>query len=484
MVNNLNNNYWIKFTPFLLVFLNVILKIIFISSNSIGGDEPFSMYHAQLDTSAIIKMLYSENNPPLHFFFLQNWIKLFGISAFSVRLPSLIFSAFTVLYLYKIGKEYFTFRIAILISLIFTFSNYHLAFAHEARVYSLFALLTAMSMYYFLKVCNEQKNFKSIIFFLIINALLIYAHYFGFFVIAIQSIAVLFIRDIRIKIFRNYVFYSVGLILLYIPNLNILIKRFSFSTSHKTWVSPPNGLVSLYDMLWHFCNKPVTTVFALLIIISALIKVLYKKDFKIIHLNIKVMVIWFLFPFLFMFIISYWVPMFLDRYLIFVSLGYYLVLAVCANYIVENGKYKFIIPGFLVASFLITFNPNVDNKRHVKETVAKIIELKTPKTKVLICPQHFIYNFAYYYNPKIFKGTDLQYPSLKMTNNLIKQNIYTITNINEVDLDGSERIVFLDAAANFSFPENNIFNTLEKLYTLKNKYEFPEIFTIYEFVKK
>jgi hypothetical protein len=71
-----------------------------------------------------------------------------------------------------------------------------------------------------------------------------------------------------------------------------------------------------------------------------------------------------------------------------------------------------------------------------------------------------------------------------ITENLEEQNIFSINNINEVDLNGCEKIVFLDAASQFSFPENNIMKTLESTYKLKGTYKFHEIFNVYEFVKE
>ena len=87
-------------------------------------------------------------------------------------------------------------------------------------------------------------------------------------------------------------------------------------------------MVSIYNMLWQFSNKPVTTILSLLIIVSALVKLFVKKDFKNTSLEVKFILLWFLFPFLLMFFISYYIPIFLDRYLVFVSVAYYFALAV------------------------------------------------------------------------------------------------------------------------------------------------------------
>jgi len=44
-----------------------------------------------------------------------------------------------------------------------------------------------------------------------------------------------------------------------------------------------------------------------------------------------------------------------------------------------------------------------------------------------------------------------------------------------------KHIVFLDAAADFSNPNNNILNSLNEHYVLDKKLEFYEIFKVYEY---
>tara|TARA_B110000483_G_scaffold51421_1_gene63922 strand:+ start:799 stop:1503 length:705 start_codon:yes stop_codon:yes gene_type:complete len=191
--------------PIFLVLLNFIVKGIYISSNSIAGDEPFSIYIAQLDIISIIEQLSTGNNPPLYEILLHFWIKLFGISEFSVRMPSLLFSCITLIFLFKIGISFFNKRIALYVSLIFIFSNYHIIFAHEARVYALMGMLSTISIFYYLKIITLNKSNKWHFYLLILaNILLIYSHYFGVFVLLVISIHFIMNKEMRNKYFKHF----------------------------------------------------------------------------------------------------------------------------------------------------------------------------------------------------------------------------------------------------------------------------------------
>jgi mannosyltransferase len=469
----------------LIVLLNLIIKGLFLSSNSIGGDEPYSIYHAQMDIVSIVKLLSTGNNPPLYEIILHFWVKLFGISAFSTRLPSLFFSCITVLFIYKIGIRFFNLKVAVLSGLLFVFSNYQIIFSHEARVYALFGMLTAISMYYYLSlIIKEKPGIMELILLLMVNIALIYSHYFGFFVLLVQFLYLILDKGRWVK-YRKQIFIAMGIIaLFYLPNIGILIKRFIVSSSEGTWIDRPYGLDSIYIMLRQFTNEPVVTVIVILLLAAAILKYFINRKQNDVGTAGKVVVLWFVLPFFLMFFISYLVPMFLDRYLIFVSISFYLIIAIAIDYLFRKKSFSYAVMTIVCILFIVTVKPNITNKRDVKETVQEINELRQGNTLVIFCPQRFMLNYAYYHDIDLFKKFDNKKIYRKIEKELNKENIYGVNNISKVPLKGWFHIIYLDAGADYSFPKNNILNTLNRQFELKDKYEFYQIFKVYEYVLK
>src|ERR1700758_4354644 len=179
----------VPYFPILLFLLNLGLKLWHLTTAAIGHDEPFSIYYAQSSLSALFEELEKGNNPPLFEVILHFWIKLFGISPFSVRMLPTLFACLCPVVLYYFAKRNFYLRVGIFSSLLLTFSDLLLYYSHDCRVYSLFVLLTLLSFYYYLEIiCSNRTTLFKQILFVVFSTLLIYAHYFGFFALIIQGI--------------------------------------------------------------------------------------------------------------------------------------------------------------------------------------------------------------------------------------------------------------------------------------------------------
>lgn len=474
--------------PILFLIINILLKSLFLTSQSISLDEPFTIYHAQFDFWNLIGYLKNYNNPPLFEILLHFWIKLFGITEVSVRILPMLFSSFSVLFIYKIGKVFFDTKTAILASILFTFSNIQLFYAHDCRVYSLFLLLTVVSFYYFFKLLkNGRLPIICLIVYTLTNILIVYAHYFGFFVWGLESLIIVLYYRKNLQVIILFIKVFLFSIVCYTPYIFILYQRFFESAKNGTYLEVPNGFESIYNMIWSFTNVPVVTVITLIIITSCLVKFFFFTQKQIINPYVKYVIIWFTVPFIFMFIVSYKVPMFVDRYLIYITPALYLILALGIAFLFPQKKLYQVMSFLLVSSFLFSSNLNPDKKRLVKETVNYIKSNKNNKTIVLVCSTSFNTTFTYYYNQKYFQEIDQTSEYQKLENLLRKDNIYFINHLDSSiinKINQYEEIIYLDAGADFAMPNNNIkIDLLNKFKLRKEKFYF-EIFNIYTFSKK
>ena len=137
----------------------------------------------------------------------------------------------------------------------------------------------------------------------------------------------------------------------------------------------------------------------------------------------------------------------------------------------------------LIIGFLFTFNPYHNNKRPIAAIIDKTKEIRKINSNsiIIISPKHFVYNYSYYFDKNIFKTKFKNNPIDSLANSLEKQDIYAINNIEELNLNKKKKIIFLDAAADFSNPQNHILSTLKKNFTLKNTYRYNGIYSIYFF---
>src|ERR1700739_1627735 len=103
MFSKSNSKNILFYFPLLLFALNVVLKVLYLTTAAIGHDEPFSIYHAQFNIEDILhqikKGVYG-NNPPLFEIILHYWIKLFGISPTSLRALPALFACLSPVALY------------------------------------------------------------------------------------------------------------------------------------------------------------------------------------------------------------------------------------------------------------------------------------------------------------------------------------------------------------------------------------------------
>jgi hypothetical protein len=303
-----------------------------------------------------------------------------------------------------------------------------------------------------------------------VSTLLIYAHYFGFFVLSIQGVHVLcFCKS---KLF-NFIKYYTAIFLLYTPQLVVLLTRFRDSIDHGTWLSPPNGIDSLYNMLWSFSNYPFVTVLCLVLFFAALIVLVKNRATQFYNKNTTLVLLWFLIPFFGMFFLSYKVPMYISRYLIFIIPAYYLLLPITIDYIFKNKMARISISLCLIFLFGFTTNLNPTKKRNIQEAISFIEAVKDSRTLVIIYPRDYITNFAYNYKQKFFSAVKDKKEYFDMDSLLKIDNVYCLNAADELTgmrLNHYKKVIFFktgDAYDVISDDWLKLFSSYQQAYSKK-----------------
>ncbi|HLD10924.1 MAG TPA: glycosyltransferase family 39 protein [Candidatus Nanoarchaeia archaeon] len=138
----------------LLFFLGMILRIIF--AFMIGGSPDEMVYGVRALGIINSGLLQEMHENPVWMYLTDLMYKIFGMTLISSRLLSIIFGSLSIIILYFLTKEMFDKKIAIISSILLTFSSYHILMTlTEMDIAMTFFIL--LSSYFLIKYLKEDK---------------------------------------------------------------------------------------------------------------------------------------------------------------------------------------------------------------------------------------------------------------------------------------------------------------------------------------
>jgi mannosyltransferase len=144
--------------PPLAVLFGFVLRMLSINHESVSGDEAFSMSVSRMPLRQMLPTLVQDYvHPPLHYFALRGWFKLFGYGLFQARLLSAVFGTLAIVFVYLLAEYLFGRRIALLASLLLGVSQLGIMFSQEVRPYAQFHFLALCTAYLFLRAFREGR---------------------------------------------------------------------------------------------------------------------------------------------------------------------------------------------------------------------------------------------------------------------------------------------------------------------------------------
>jgi uncharacterized membrane protein len=224
------------------------LRLWALTDSCLWFDEIFSVHAAEHSWSEIFWFVAQDLiHPPLFYLLLKVWIAAGGESLFWLRLFPVLFSLLAVWPFYLLCRELRLRFTSIGLALVFFSVNGALIkYAQEVRMYSLLLFLSLVSLWLFTRFFFRGKNIWILT---IVNALMIYTHYFGWFVVTAEVLAIFLFQ--RIKIRHVLIMFGIQM-LVFVPWIWALLKAAGTGAGVEQnigWIARP-GISAILDFVF------------------------------------------------------------------------------------------------------------------------------------------------------------------------------------------------------------------------------------------
>jgi len=134
------------------------LRLASLGDQAVWWDEAWSAWVAQQDFATTTFLTARDVHPPLYQWTLHAWVRLAGISEFSLRYLSVLYSLLTAALIYVIARRLAGRRAALLALTAAAASAFLIHWAQETRMYAQTAALTALMVYAALRAFDARRE--------------------------------------------------------------------------------------------------------------------------------------------------------------------------------------------------------------------------------------------------------------------------------------------------------------------------------------
>ncbi len=380
------------------------LRVHHLGSESLWLDEAFSVQLAQSPLSTIVSETSKDVHPPLYYMALRYWVRLAGSSEAGARMLSVVFSLAAIVAVYRLGSLLFGKPTGLLAAFFAGLSPFQIEFAQEARMYALLALLSVLSLFFFVRLLTEGARVRPWVFvaYAVSTALMLYTQAYAVFIIAAEvfALASLLIRaspDSRRALKRGAFGLGVAVIL-FLPWLPTQMAQV-FQVQHGFWI-PEGTRMSLPDTVALYAGSvPLAWILSVFAVMGAGAGLFARRRSATPRgLAVSIAGGWCLCPIVLPFLISQVSsPIFMSKYTIAGSLAFSVLAA--HGVVASFGRWGAL--GAAVVAGVLTWTPlhdYYDTTRKVqwRETTAALDRAAEPQDLVLLNQSFSDIPFRYY----------------------------------------------------------------------------------------
>jgi 4-amino-4-deoxy-L-arabinose transferase-like glycosyltransferase len=423
-------------SPYLVFLAAFIVRIYRLGASSLWYDETVSLFVARQDLVSLTRHTAGDIHPPLYYYLLHFWGLAAGWSEFSAAFLSLFFGALLVALVYRVAREWFGNRVALLAAFLVAISPYNLWYSQEVRMYTLGAVLGLVSVYFFLRLI-ERRSPRDFVAYVLVGAAGMYTLYYFAFLLAFENLVglVTLIRKLpagnnkfrlsaTLDLSRPWFLSQIAIILLYIPWLPVALRQIIDPPvpPWRSFTSLQNVLIESFTALSLGQSVEPSAVWYVLLLVAAALTVVFlpstraSNKGKTDYVNPYLLLGYTFVPLAIIYLVSIWKPLYHVRYIFTYSPAFYILLAlgVMRVFTIRPKVYALQFGGkILSAAILLTlsgaciysaynfwFNPKYADD-DLRGAVKRISESWRPGDAILINAGYTYTAFLYYFDQPI-----------------------------------------------------------------------------------
>jgi len=347
--HSLEMSEWTRMGPrplFLVVAAVVFVaaRLWHLTSYGLFGDEVFTLWTSAQDWPRVLSSVVEDVvHPPLFYVLLKVWIDIGGQSLLWIKLLPVLLSIVSVIPFLLLCRELKMNSTATALALwLMAVNGFLISHAQEPRMYSLLLLLVLLSHWLFVKLQSRDQKSLRIHFALGgVNLLLVFTHYFGWVVVALELTFVLIWRR---ELVRSFAMAILAIAICFSPWAYVVVTAARANPSRATffWNRPPplSEIVGYYGNLngplsyrWKVFGTGVVLLVFLSPIIARCVRAMKARQAREDASRFWFLMLFAVGPVTLAFIASHLLPqsVWALRYLIIAAPAYFLLVAVAAE---------------------------------------------------------------------------------------------------------------------------------------------------------
>ncbi|TAK34073.1 MAG: hypothetical protein EPO21_10850 [Chloroflexota bacterium] len=330
---------WEIVTLTVVVLLATLTRLFALDAKSIWLDEAFSIFVARQPLDRMMEIIVAKDtHPPLYHTLLHYWLWL-GDTPFSSRLLSALLGIAVVPATYLLGREVAGRRVGVVAALLVTVSPFQVWYAQEVRMYSLLALMCALSAYFLVRALKRGGAWSWVAY-TMTTALALYSQLSAVFFVMAEGIAVMLMLTRHFRTpstrcpvlptgsLRPWLLSQAALGVLWLPWVPSMLSQ--MRSHEEYWVETPTvgtlrgflfEITSAYLPHWQIPRgQEIVVIGGLLLAFLVIVRAGWRQYL--------IPLVLFVVPVAGLFLVSQVKPVFLSRALIYVSGPYLLLIAI------------------------------------------------------------------------------------------------------------------------------------------------------------